>query len=254
MSGTALERAGNVAILTIDRPQVRNAVDFDTANEIASALDDLDANSQIRAIVITGRGGFFCAGMDLKALTATNRRPITASRGAFGIVEKPPAKPLIAAVEGAALGGGLEIALSADLVVVAEGARLGLPEVARGLVATAGGVIRLPRRVPRAIALEMILTGAPITAERAREIGLVNYVVPAGTTLDKARELAEAIAANAPMAVRAAKAVATRSPNWLDADAFLMQRGYTDSVRDSADAAEGARAFVEKRSPVWQDA
>lgn len=244
----------NVGVLALNRPAVRNAIDLPTAEQIAAALDDFEARPEIRAIVITGRGGFFSAGMDLKALTATNQRPITATRGAFGIVEKPPAKPVIAAVEGAALGGGLEIAMSADVIVVAENARLGLPEVARGLVATAGGVLRLPSRVPRAVALEMIMTGSPISADRAYQIGLVNQVVPAGTALARAVELAQTIAANAPMAVRAAKAVAINSAHWGDPDGFTLQRQYTDPVRASADAAEGARAFVEKRPPVWQDA
>lgn len=251
---TEIEVEQNVGILAINRPAVRNAIDLPTAEAIAAALDDFEARPEIRAIVITGRGGFFSAGMDLKALTATNQRPITAVRGAFGIVEKPPVKPMIAAVEGAALGGGLEIALSADIIVVAENAKLGLPEVARGLVATAGGVLRLPTRVPRALALEMIMTGSPISADRAYQIGLVNRVVPAGTVLAAAVELAQAIAANAPMAVRAAKAVAVNSVHWDGSDGFALQRRYTDPVRDSADAAEGARAFVEKRPPVWQDA
>jgi enoyl-CoA hydratase/crotonobetainyl-CoA hydratase len=233
---------------------VRNAIDLPTAEEIAAALDDFEARPEIRAIVITGRGGIFSAGMDLKALTATNQRPITASRGAFGVVERPPAKPMIAAVEGAALGGGLEIAMAADVIVVAENARLGLPEVARGLVATAGGVLRLPSRVPRAVALEMIMTGAPISAERAYQIGLVNHVVPDGSALIRAVDLAQTVAANAPMAVRAAKAVALNAVHWGDSDGFMLQRRYTDPVRESADAAEGARAFVEKRPPVWQDA
>ncbi|HEX9833081.1 MAG TPA: crotonase/enoyl-CoA hydratase family protein [Mycobacterium sp.] len=245
---------GNVGVLAINRPAVRNAIDLPTAEEIAAALDDFEARSQIRAIVITGRGGHFSAGMDLKALTATNQRPITAARGAFGVVEKPPAKPMIAAVEGAALGGGLEIALAADVIVVAENARLGLPEVARGLVATAGGVLRLPSRVPRAVALEMIMTGAPISADRAYQVGLVNQVVPEGSALASAVKLAQAIAANAPMAVRAAKAVALSAVHWGQSDGFMLQRRYTDPVRESADAAEGARAFVEKRPPVWQDA
>lgn len=249
-----IEVEQNVGILAINRPAVRNAIDLPTAEEIAAALDDVEARPEIRAIVITGRGGFFSAGMDLKAFTATNQRPITATRGAFGIVAKPPAKPLVAAIEGAALGGGLEIALSADVIVVAEDAKLGLPEVARGLVATAGGVLRLPSRVPRAVALEMIMTGSPISAARAYEIGLVNRVVPAGTALAGAVELARTIAANAPMAVRAAKAVAVNAVHWDGSDGFALQRRYTDPVRDSADAAEGARAFVEKRPPVWQDA
>jgi enoyl-CoA hydratase/crotonobetainyl-CoA hydratase len=249
-----IDIVANVGVLAINRPAVRNAIDLPTAEEIAAALDDFEARSEIRAIVITGRGGIFSAGMDLKALTATNQRPITASRGAFGVVERPPAKPMIAAVEGAALGGGLEIAMAADVIVVAENARLGLPEVARGLVATAGGVLRLPSRVPRAVALEMIMTGAPISAERAYQIGLVNHVVPDGSALIRAVDLAQTVAANAPMAVRAAKAVALNAVHWGDSDGFMLQRRYTDPVRESADAAEGARAFVEKRPPVWQDA
>jgi enoyl-CoA hydratase/carnithine racemase len=254
VTGIDVEVDGNVGLIAINRPAVRNAIDFDTANQIADALDDFESRSAVRAIIITGRGDFFCAGMDLKALTATGQRPITASRGAFGIVERPPAKPLIAAIEGAALGGGLEIALAADIIVVADNARLGLPEVARGLVAAAGGVIRLPGRIPRGLALEMIMTGAPITAERARDIGLVNHVVPAGEAVAEARKLAEVIAGNAPMAVRAAKAIATESERWGDSDAFTLQRKYTDAVRESTDAKEGAAAFVEKRAPVWVDA
>jgi enoyl-CoA hydratase/crotonobetainyl-CoA hydratase len=252
-AGIDVEVEGNVGLITINRPAVRNAIDFVTANEIAEALDYFEA-SAIRAIIITGHGNVFSAGMDLKALTATGQRPITATRGAFGIVEKPPVTPLIAAIEGAALGGGLEIALAADIIVAGDDAKLGLPEVARGLVAAAGGVIRLPNRIPRAVALEMVLTGTPITAERAHQVGLVNHVVPTGTALAHARELAETIAKNAPMAVRAAKAVATKSAHWQEADAFALQRKYIDPVRDSEDAKEGAQSFVEKRAPVWRDA
>jgi enoyl-CoA hydratase/carnithine racemase len=253
VTGIDVETDGNVGLIAINRPEVRNAIDFATANEIAEALDDFDAAADIRAIIITGRGSFFCAGMDLKALTATGQRPITDSRGAFGIVERPPAKPLIAAVEGGALGGGLEIALAADVIVVADNAKLGLPEVARGLVATAGGVIRLPNRIPRGLALEMVMTGVPVSAERAREVGLANHVVSPGEALAKARKLAEIIAANAPMAVRAAKAVATQCAHWLEQDAFTLQRRFTDAVRESADAKEGAAAFLERRAPVWRD-
>jgi enoyl-CoA hydratase/carnithine racemase len=254
LTGIDVEVDGNVGLIAINRPAVRNAIDFDTASEIARALDDFESRTAVRAIIITGRGGFFSAGMDLKALAATGQRPITAARGAFGIVERPPAKPFIAAIEGAALGGGLEIALAADIIVVADDARLGLPEVARGLVAAAGGVIRLPNRIPSALAMEMILTGTPITAQRAHDIGLVNHIVPSGEALAAARKLAEIVAANAPMAVRAAKAIATESARWSVGDAFVLQRKYTDAVRESADAKEGAAAFVEKRSPVWRDA
>jgi enoyl-CoA hydratase/carnithine racemase len=254
LTGIHVEVDGNVGLIAIDRPAVRNAIDFATANEIARALDDFESRTTVRAIIITGRGGFFSAGMDLKAFAATGQRPITEARGAFGVVERPPVKPLIAAIEGAALGGGLEIALAADIIVVADDARLGLPEVARGLVAAAGGVIRLPNRIPRGLAMEMIVTGSPITAQRAHDIGLVNHVVPPGEALAAARKLAEIVAANAPMAVRAAKAIANESAHWSGGDAFVLQRKYTDAVRESADAKEGAAAFVEKRSPVWRDA
>jgi enoyl-CoA hydratase/carnithine racemase len=253
MSGIGIDRRGHVGVVTIDRPAVRNAIDYTTAHEISSALDEFEVDSEVRVIILTGAGGFFSAGMDLKSLTATGQRPITETRGAFGIIAKPPVKPTIAAVEGAALGGGLEIALTADIMVVAEGARLGLPEVKRGLVAAAGGVIRLPNRIPRALAMEMILTGAPISAARGSEIGLVNRVVPDGEAFTVALDIAETIAANAPMAVRAAKAVALESAHWVDDEAFALQRRYIDPVRDSADAKEGALAFVEKRQPVWRD-
>jgi len=249
-----VEVRDHVGVLSINRPRVRNAIDKVTADAIATTLDRFESEPDIRAIVITGKHGFFCAGMDLKALAATGERPITASRGAFGIVEKPPLKPTLAAVEGAALGGGFEIALAADLIVAATDATFGLPEVRRGLVASAGGVLRLPARVPRAIALEMILSGRPITAERAASIGLVNHVVPPGETLAHALSVAAGIADNAPMAVRAAKAVAVASAHWSDHDGFEQQRQFTDPVRESADAREGAAAFVEKRKPVWRDA
>lgn len=251
--GVDIETRGHVGIIALNRPAVRNAVDRPTADGLAAALDAFEADREVRAIVITGRGGFFCAGMDLKAFAATGERPITADRGAFGIVAKPPTKPLVAAVEGAALGGGLEIALAADVIVVADDAWLGLPEVARGLVAAAGGLIRLPQRIPRALALEMILTGKPISAQRAYEIGLVNYLAPAASVLDRALDLVQSIAANAPMALRASKAIATESADWRAEDAFMLQRTYTEPIRESVDAKEGARAFVEKRPPVWQD-
>ena len=245
------EAARGVAVITIDRPRVRNAVDQPTAEAIAAALDELDARDDVRAGILTGAGGFFSAGMDLKALNATGQRPISASRGAFGIVEDPPETPLIAAVEGPALGGGFEIALACDLIVASAEARFGFPEVRRGLVAAAGGLIRLPRRIPSAVALEMVLTGEPIGAERARELGLVSRVVEAGTALDAARGLAAAIAANAPLAVRTSKRIAYESADWPLAEAFERQQPIVQVVRDSEDAREGARAFVEKREPVW---
>jgi enoyl-CoA hydratase/carnithine racemase len=243
-----------VAVITLDRPQVRNAVDKPTADALAAALDEVDARSDVVVAIITGAGPTFCAGMDLKAFSATKERPLHDVRGAFGIVRKPPAKPIIAAIEGNALGGGLEIALACDLIVAARSTKLGLPEVKRGLVAAAGGVIRLPRRIPRGVAMEMILTGEPVSAERALELGLVNRVAEDGEALSVAKQLAGAITANAPLAVRAAKLIAEQSADWDLDDAFDRQAPYTDQVRSSDDAAEGARAFVEKRSPQWSGA
>ncbi|WP_345353529.1 crotonase/enoyl-CoA hydratase family protein [Rhodococcus olei] len=245
--------ADHVAVITIDRPHVRNAVDKHTAEAIASALDEVDANTDIRACVLTGGGSVFSAGMDLKAFTESGERPVTEKRGGFGIVERPSAKPMIAAVEGKALGGGFEMVLACDLVVAGESAQFGLPEVKRGLVAAAGGVLRLPRRVSRAVALDMLFTGDPITAGRAAELGLVNYVVADGQAVESARALAMRIASNAPLAIRAVKEIADAVPDWSSADAFARQRPITDAVRSSADAAEGARAFVEKRPAVWSN-
>ena len=248
-----LEVVDGIAVVTIDRPEVRNAIDKPTAMEIAAALDQIDERSDIRVAVLTGSGTVFSAGMDLKAFSATQERPLHETRGAFGIAKRQTLKPLIAAVEGKALGGGFEIALSCDLVVAAEDAWFGLPEVRRGLVAAAGGVLRLPRRVPRNVAMEMVLTGEPISAARAQELGLVSRVVPTGSAVTEAVVMARTIAANAPMAVRAAKVLVSSSAQWADDEMFDLQSAHTDPVRSSADAAEGARAFVEKRPPVWTD-
>ena len=249
-----LEVEGGIATITLNRPHVRNAVDKPTADALAAVLDEVDERADVTVAVITGNGPTFCAGMDLKAFSATRERPLHDVRGAFGIVRKPPAKPIIAAIEGNALGGGLEIALACDLIVATRSSRLGLPEVQRGLVAAAGGVVRLPRRIPRGVAMELILTGQPISAERALELGLVNRLAEDGQALAVARELAALIAANAPLAVRAAKRIADESADWALDDAFDLQARYTDEVRSSSDAAEGARAFVEKRVPQWTGA
>lgn len=246
-----LEVVDNVAVITIHRPEVRNAIDRPTALEIAAALDAVDDRDDIRAAVLTGSGTVFSAGMDLKAFSATKERPIHETRGGFGIVARQTEKPLIAAVEGKALGGGFEIALACDLIVAADDAQFGLPEVKRGLVAAAGGVLRLPRRVPRNVAMELILTGEPLSASRAQLFGLVNRVVPTGSAVDTAIELARSIAANAPLAVRTSKHLVNASLDWSTDEMFDLQAPHTDAVRSSADAAEGARAFVEKRPPVW---
>ena len=246
------ETAGGVAIITINRPEVRNAMNYEAAVEMSEALDRFDVDRDASVGILTGAGGMFCAGMDLKALSATGKRPIVEPRGAFGICTKPPAKPIIAAVERFALGGGLEIALACDLIVVAADAKLGLPEAKRGLVAAAGGVIRLPRRIPSAVAMELALTGDTLDPQKALELGLVSRVTEPGGTLDAAGELADRIAANAPLAIRTAKRIINESADWPLDKAFELQQPLVQVVRDSDDAKEGALAFIEKRPPEWK--
>ncbi|CND75510.1 Probable enoyl-CoA hydratase/isomerase [Mycobacterium tuberculosis] len=252
MSATVrLDRTDGVLIVTIDRPDARNAVNTATAQAIADAMDLLDDSADLVAGVLTGAGGTFCAGMDLKAFLA-GERPSIGDRGFAGIVERPPAKPLIAAVEGYALAGGFEIALACDLIVAAEDATFGLPEVRRGLVAGGGGLMRLSQRVPYHLAMRWALTGAHVPAADAHAAGLVAEAVPAGTALDAALVLARAIAANGPLAVRATKQVIASARDWPTAEQFVRQREITEPVRSSADAREGALAFAEKRRPVWR--
>jgi enoyl-CoA hydratase len=239
-----------VMTIAIDRPEQRNAMTLAVAEGIAAALTELDANPQIATAVLTGTGGTFCAGMDLKRFLAGERAHVP-GRGFGGLVECPPRKPLIAAVEGWALGGGFELVLACDLVVAGQGARFGLPEATRGLIARAGGAVRLPRRLPRAIALELLLTGESLTAERAEHHGLVNRVVADGSALSAARELAGTVATNAPLAVAAAKALVVDSADWPEDELFTRQVAYTEPVFASADAREGARAFAERRAPRW---
>jgi enoyl-CoA hydratase/carnithine racemase len=241
-----------IAVLTLHRPQRRNAIDLETASLLARALDEFDDSEGLRVAVLTGSSEFFSAGMDLKAYAETGQRPVDEHRGGFGIVARPPRKPIIAAVEGPALGGGFEIALACDLIVAGEGATFGLPEVRRGLVASGGGVLRLPRRIPRNLAAEAIMTGRPISAHRAAELGLVNQVVPDGAALAGASALAAEIAGNAPLAVRASKAVMAESALWSDDEQFSRQETVIAPVRGSEDAREGARAFAEKRDPQWR--
>ena len=246
-----LEAESGVAILTIDRPERRNAIDLPTAEALDAALSELDARDDLVVGVIHGNGPVFSAGMDLKVIAAGGPRPIVPGRGAFGIVEKPPAKPLIAAVEGAALAGGFEIALACDLIVAADDAIFGLPEVKRGLAAAAGGAVRLPQRVPYSHAMRMILTGEPISAQRAHELGLVIELTPPGGALAAARELAGKIAVNAPLAVRTSKQVVNLVQGRSLDEAFEAQRPLMQMIRESADALEGAKAFAEKREPRW---
>ncbi|WP_020498702.1 crotonase/enoyl-CoA hydratase family protein [Sciscionella marina] len=245
-------RNNGIMLLILDRPRRRNAIDLATARSLSRALDELDENDEMRVAVLTGSGGVFSAGMDLKAFAETGERPVDEHRGGLGITGRPPEKPLIAAVEGAALGGGFEIALAADMIVAGTGATFGLPEVTRGLTAAGGGLLRLPERIPRNIAMAAALTGQPMAATRAAQLGLVNEVVPDGTAASTALELAAVIAANAPLAVRASKAVILASADWSSTERFQRQEEFADPVRRSSDATEGARAFAEKRSPRWQ--
>lgn len=247
-----VEHVDGIAVLTFNRPERRNAVDLPTARLLSRALDELDRCDELRVGVLAGTSTFFSAGMDLKAFDETGERPIDEERGGFGIVAKPPRKPLIAAVEGPALGGGLEIALACDMIVAGESASFGLPEVRRGLTASGGGLLRLPRRIPRNLAMEFVLTGRPMTAARCAELGLVNRVVADGTALAAALELAAEIAGNAPLAVQASKTVVTMSAEWAEDEQFARQEALLDPVRRSEDAREGARAFREKRAPHWR--
>ena len=245
------ERRGRVLIVTINRPDQRNAVNAAVAQGIATALEDLDADEGLSVGVLTGAGKGFCAGMDLKAFVA-GERPHVEGRGFAGITERSADKPLIAAIEGFAVAGGLEVALACDLIVAARGARLGIPEVKRSLVAAGGALLRLPRALPRNVANELALTGDPIEAERAHELGLVNRLAEPGQALDTALQLAEAIAANGPLALAATKRVLVEAADWPDAEFFERQRPIIDPVFNSEDAREGATAFSERREPVWK--
>ena len=240
-----------VMTVTINRPAAKNAVNLAVARGIAEAMQELDANDAIHAAILTGAGGTFCSGMDLKAFVS-GELPIIPGRGFAGLAEAPPVKPLIAAVEGFALAGGFEIAITCDLAVAADNAKFGIPEVKRGLIAGAGGLMRLPRQIPRRVALEMAVTGESISAQRAYELGLINRVVPAGQALAAATELARSIAVNGPLAVRASKQVIEQSQDWPLAEMYERQQPFINTVFGSKDSIEGAKAFAEKRAPVWK--
>ena len=245
------ERRGRTLLITLNRPDARNAVNAALAQGVAAALDELDADDELSVGVLTGAGKGFSAGMDLKAFVAGESAWVE-GRGFAGIVQGPPRKPLIAAIEGFAVAGGLEVALSCDLIVAASGAKLGIPEVKRSLVAAGGALLRLPRRIPYHVAMELALTGDPITAERGYELGLVNRVAEAGGTVDVALELAGAIEANAPLALMASKQILIESPDWTLDEEFDRQAAIAGPVFTSDDAREGATAFAEKRDPVWK--
>ncbi|HEV7210713.1 MAG TPA: crotonase/enoyl-CoA hydratase family protein [Blastococcus sp.] len=246
-----VERRGGVQLITINRPQAKNALNKAVAEAIAAAVDELDASDELRVGVLTGAGGTFSAGMDLKAFLR-GESPSIEGRGLCGITQTPPRKPLIGAVEGWALAGGFELLLACDLVVAAETARFGVPEVKRSLVAAGGAALQLPRRVPFAIALELLLTGDPLTAPRAAEVGLVNRLTPEGGALDGALEFAARIAENGPLAVAATKTIARNSADWTLDDGWRRQAELIAPVFASEDAREGSTAFAEKRAPVWK--
>jgi enoyl-CoA hydratase len=245
------EADGGVLLITLNRPDARNAINAAVAHGVAAALERLDADDDLRVAVLTGAGSSFCAGMDLKAFVA-GERPHVEGRGFAGIVQRPPEKPIIAAIEGYAVAGGFEVALACDLIVAARDARVGIPEVKRSLVAAGGALIRLPRRIPYHLAMELTLTGDPIGAERAHAIGLVNRLAEPGGAVAAARELAGAIARNGPLALAASKRILVAAQDWTEAEAWERQGEIAGPVFASEDAREGATAFAEKRDPVWR--
>src|SRR5437588_1015173 len=232
------ERRDGVLLITLNRPDQRNAVNLALAEGIAAGLDELDGEDSLSVGVLTGAGNGFCAGMDLKAFVA-GERPWVGDRGFAGIVQRGPEKPLIAAIEGFAVAGGLEVALSCDLIVAARGAQLGIPEAKRSLVAAGGALLRLPRRIPYHVAMELALSGDSITAERAAELGLVNRLAEPGQALEVALELAGQITANGPLALRASKAIIEKSLFWDEQEAWTKQGEIAGPVMASEDAREG---------------
>jgi len=245
------ERRDNVLLITLNRPDARNAVNGALAQGVADALDELDDTRELQVGVLTGAGKGFSAGMDLKAFV-TGERPYVEGRGFAGIVQRASRKPLIAAVEGFAVAGGFEIALACDLIVAARGAKLGIPEVKRSLVAAGGALLRLPQRLPYGVAMELALTGDPIEAERAYELGVVNRLADPGGAVDAALELASKISPNAPLALDATKRILQEQRDWSEEEFWTKQGEISGPVFVSQDAQEGAKAFAEKRQPVWQ--
>src|SRR5438270_2873196 len=237
MSEVLSERRGRTFLITINRPDQRNAVNAPGAQGIAAALDELDEDPGLSVAVLTGAGKGFGAGMDLKAFLA-GEIPYADDRGFAGITQRGSTKPLIAAIEGFAVAGGLEVALACDLIVAARGARLGIPEVKRSLVAAGGGLLRLPRVLPRNVAMELALTGDPIEAERGYELGLVNRLAEPGRALEVALELAEAIAANGPLSLAATKRILVESVDWPELEFFTRQGEIVAPVQGSEDARE----------------
>ena len=244
-------KENGVMIVTINRPEAKNAINKQVAEGISAAMDELDSNDELQVAILTGAGGTFCSGMDLKAFVS-GELPVVPGKGFGGLCEKQPSKPLIGAVEGYALAGGFELLLSCDLIVAADNSKFGIPETKRGLAAGAGGLLKLPRQVPYRIGLEMALTGDFFTAQRAYEIGLINRVVEAGAALTGAMQLAATIAANGPLAILASKKIMKASLDWSTEEMFAKQAPLIAGVFSSEDAREGAIAFAQKRKPNWK--
>lgn len=257
-SGTSVSPTGKVVVeidaglitITMNRPEVRNAIDRDLSYEVCAAVDLLDAREDLRVGILTGAGGNFCSGMDLKAFVRGEVTRVE-GRGLLGIAQTPPVKPLIAAVEGYCLAGGFEATLACDLMVASRAARFGLPEAKRGLAAAAGGLIRLPRTIPPRIAMELALTGDQVDADLLFRHGLINALTEPGDALAGATELARRVVANAPLSVAASKRVINAQRDWATEEDFERQAEITAPVIASADAKEGATAFAEKRAPKW---
>ena len=239
-----------ILIITLNRPEAKNAANRALSEGVAAALDRLDAEDDLRVGIITGAGGTFCSGMDLKAFL-TGELPVVAGRGFAGLTEAPPKKPLIAAVNGYALAGGFEIMLACDLVVANKDAKFGIPEAKRGLAAAGGGLVRLPRQIPPRLAMELALTGDFVSADRAYEMGLINRVTE-GDALDGALELAASITANGPLAVARSKQVIVESREWGEAEMWKKQAETLGNLFMTEDAREGAAAFAQKRKPEWK--
>jgi enoyl-CoA hydratase len=252
MAAVEVERNGRVGIIRLNRPEARNAVNGDLANGVEGALDEWENDDTIQAVVITGNGPTFCAGADLKLIAAGKGGEMATAKGNFaGLVRRNYPKPILAAVNGPAFAGGFEIVLACDLVVAADVAQFGIPEVKRGLFAAAGALIRLPKRVPLALATELAITGDPISAERAGELGLVSRVVPLDDVLDAALELAARIAANGPLAVRKTLQMVREAGDLTEEEAWPRNFELAMEVFASKDSIEGATAFAEKREPNW---
>jgi enoyl-CoA hydratase len=245
------ERRGSVLLITLNRPEVRNAVNAALAAGVAGALEELDGEDGLSVGVLTGAGGFFSAGMDLGAFVK-GESAWFGDRGFAGLTQRASRKPLIAAIEGFALAGGLEIALACDLIVAARGAKMGIPEVKRSLVAAGGALLRMPRRMPYHVVMELALTGEPLPADRFHELGLVNRLVEPGAAVEAALELAAILARNGPLALIATKQILQEQFDWTSAEMWERQGAISGPVFASEDAIEGSAAFKEKRDPVWK--